>query len=88
MGDHAIKSQLLLSCVTESKFADDAVLYPPSRNRLEVVASSFVCVARGWDLIVSLIKSEGMVEADSSVLAPISVKGGGNRLGGEISVFG
>jgi len=36
------KFQLLLSCVTESKFTDDAVLYASSCNRLEEVASSFV----------------------------------------------
>jgi len=42
-------------------------------------SSSFVCVARGWGLTVSLIKSKGMVAgigADTLVLAPILVEGG------------
>ena len=63
----------------ESKFADDAAFYASSRNGLEAVASSFVCVARGWGLTVSLIKSKGMVAgigADTLVLAPILVEGG------------
>ena len=70
---------MLPSCVTESKFADDAVLYASPRDGLEAVASSFVCVARGWGLTVSLVKSKGIVTgigADTSLLAPISVEGG------------
>ena len=47
VGDCSTKSWLLPSCVTESKFADDAVLYASSRDGLAAVASSFVCVARG-----------------------------------------
>ena len=79
VGDRSAKSRLLPSYVTESKFADDAALYASSRDGLEAVASSFVCVARGWGLTVSLVKSKGMVAgigADTSVLAPISVEGG------------
>ena len=79
MGDRSAKSWLLQSCVTESKFADDAALYASSHDGLEAVASSFVCVARGWGLTVSLVKSKGMVAgigADTLVLALISVEGG------------
>ena len=60
----------------ESKFADDAALYASTRDNFEAVASSFVCVARGWGLTVSLIKSKGMVSgfgACSLVLASITV---------------
>ena len=79
MGDRSAKSWLLPSCVTESKFADDAALYDSYRDGLEAVASSFVCVARGWGLTVSLVKSKGMaagIGADTLVLALISVQGG------------
>ena len=47
VGDRTPKSHLLRSCVTESKFADDAALY----------ASSFVSVAGLWGLTVSLVKA-------------------------------
>ena len=46
--DRSAKSRLLPSCVRESKFVDDAVLYASSRDGLEAVASSFVCVV-GFD---------------------------------------
>ena len=74
VGDHTIKSQLLPSCVTESKFADDAVLYASFHDGLKEVTSSFVCGTRGCGF---LTKSKGMVagiEADTSVLVPISVE--------------
>jgi len=79
VGDRTAKSHLQTSCVTESKFADDAALYASTRDNFEAVASSFVRVASGWGLTVSLIKSKGMVSgigADTSVLAPITVEGG------------
>ena len=47
VGDRSAKSRLLPSCVTESKFAGDDVLYASSRNGLEAVSSSFVCVQEG-----------------------------------------
>ena len=61
VGDRTPKSRLLRSCVTESKFADDAALYASSREGFETVASSFVAVAGLWGLTVSLVKSKGMV---------------------------
>ena len=79
VGDHTAKSRLELSCIIESKFADDVALYASTRECFEEVASSFVHVARGWGLTVSLIKSKGMVAgigADTSVLAPLTVEGG------------
>ena len=79
VGDRTAKSHLELSCITESRFADDAALYASTREGFEEVASSFVCVARGWGLTVSLIKSKGMVAgigADTLVLAPLTVEGG------------
>ena len=60
VGDRTPKSRLLRSCVTESKFADDAALYASSREGFETVASSFVAVAGLWGLTVSLMKSKGM----------------------------
>ena len=77
--DRTAKSHLELSCITESKFADDAALYASTHEGFEEVASSFVRVARGWGLTVSLIKSKGMaagIGADTSVLAPLTVEGG------------
>ena len=47
VGDHTAKSCLELSCITESKFADDAALYASMREGFEKVTSSFVHVARG-----------------------------------------
>ena len=79
VGDCTAKSRLELSCITESKFADDAALYASMLESFEEVASSFVCVAKEWGLTVSLIKSKGMVAgigADTSVLAPLTVEGG------------
>ena len=77
VGDHSVKSRLLPYCVTESKFADDAVLYASSHDGLEAVPSSFVSVVRGWGLTISLVNSKGMVAgigAYTSVLALISVE--------------
>ena len=79
LGDCSAKSWLLLSCATESKFADDAALHASSCDGFEAVASSFVCVATGWGLTVSLVNYKGMVAgiwADTSVLAQILVEGG------------
>ena len=50
------------SCVTESKFADDAALYASTCEGFEEVTSSFVWVAG--------------IGADASVLSPITVEGG------------
>ena len=47
-GDHTPKLWLLRSCVTESKFADDATLYASSCEGFETVASSFVAVRGLW----------------------------------------
>ena len=81
VGDRTPKSRLLRSCVTESKFADDAALYASSREGFETVASSFVAVARLWGLTVSLVKSKGMVVGTGaalrySLLSPILVGDG------------
>ena len=79
VGDRTPKSRLLRSCVTESKFADDAALYASSCEGFETVASSFVAVAGLWGLTVSLVKSKGMVVgtgADVSLLSPIPVGDG------------
>ena len=79
VGDHTAKCHLELSCITESTFADDAALYASTREGFEEVAFSFVRVARGWGLTVSLIKPKGMVAgigADTLVLAPITAEGG------------
>ena len=57
VGDRTAKSCLELSYITESKFADHAALYASTCEGFEEVASSFVRVARGWGLTVSLIKS-------------------------------
>ena len=46
VGDRTTKERLLRSCITESKFADDAALYAYSRRDFEMVASSFVAVAK------------------------------------------
>ena len=42
VGDRTAKSHLELSCITESKFVDDAALYASMREGFEEVASSFV----------------------------------------------
>ena len=70
---------MLRSCVTESKFADNAALYASSREGFETVASSFVAVAGLWGLTVSLVKSKGMVVGtgeDVSLLSPIPIGDG------------
>ena len=70
---------LLLSNASESMFADDAALYALSHDNFKAVASSFVAVAKGWGLTVSLVKSKGMVtgiEMDSAVSSPLTIEGG------------
>ena len=79
VGDRTSKSCLLLSNVSESMFADNAALYASSREGFEAVASSFIVVAKGWGLTVSLAKSKGMVVGtgvDSAVLSPFTIEGG------------
>ena len=59
-------------------FADDAALYASSQEDFEAVASSFIVVAKGWGLTVSLAKSKGMVVGtgvDSAVLSPFTIEG-------------
>ena len=90
VGNRTAKSCLELSCITESQFADDAALYASTREGFEEVASSFVRMARGWGLTVSLIKSKGMVAgigAHTLVLAPLTGGRRGSRLSGAVSVF-
>ena len=65
--------------ITESKFADDAALYASSHKDFEMVASSFVAVAKMWGLTVNLVKSKGMVVgngADALGLSPVPAGGG------------
>ena len=60
-------------------FADDAALYASSREGFKAVASSFITVAKGWGLTVSLAKSKGMVArtgVDAAVLSPLTIEGG------------
>ena len=79
VGDPISKSHLLLSNASESMFPDDAALYALSREDFEAVASSFVAVAKGWGLTVSLVKSKGMatgIEMDSAVSSPLTIEGG------------
>ena len=59
-------------------FADDAALYAPSREGFEAIALSFIAVAQGSDLTVSLAKSKGMVArtwVDAAVLSPLTIEG-------------
>ena len=56
-----------------------AHFYASTCEGFKEVAFSFVCVARGWSLTVSLTRSKGMVAgigADASVLSLIIVQGG------------
>ena len=56
--------------------ADDAALYASSREHFEAVASTFIAVAQGWDLTVSLAKSKGMVArtgVDVAFLSPLTI---------------
>ena len=57
VGDCNPKARLLRSCITLSKFEDDATLYASSCTDFEMVASSFVAVTKLWGLTVSLVKS-------------------------------
>ena len=63
IGDRTPKSQLLRSCVTASKFADDDALYAASCEGFVTVVPLFVAVAGLWGLTVNLVNSKGMVMA-------------------------
>ena len=64
VGDRTRKSQLLLDVITESQFADAAALYATSEVSFATVTQSFVNVASGWGLTVSLVKTKGMKIGD------------------------
>ena len=70
---------MLRSCITESKFADDAALYASSHKDFEMVTSSFVAMAKLWCLAINLVKSKGIVVgtgADAHGLSPVPAGGG------------
>ena len=48
LGDHTPKVRLLRSCVTESRFVDDAAPHASSHKDFKMVASFFVAVAKLW----------------------------------------
>ena len=50
------KARLERRKITKSKFADDAALYAVTRQAVERAAVTFVTIAAGWDLTVSLEK--------------------------------
>ena len=60
VGDRTAKARLEGIKITESKFADDAALYAVTRQAVERVAVTFVTIAAGWGLTVSLEKTKMM----------------------------
>ena len=56
--DRAAKSKLLIDLITEIQFADAAALYATSEENFVTVAQSFMNVASGWVLTVSLVKTK------------------------------
>ena len=52
--DRAAESKLLIDLITEIQFADAAALYATSEENFVTVAQSFMNVASGYGLTVSL----------------------------------
>ena len=79
VGDHTPKSQLLISCVMESKFADDAALYATSREGMVVdtsadtsmlspvpVGDSFIDLVEDFQYLGSCISRDGELDKEVS----------------------
>ena len=60
VGDRTAKSRLDAVYITESQFADDAVLYTISRPCLDQTVCEFVSCASRWGLTVSIQKTKVM----------------------------
>ena len=79
VGDRTAKTRLCEMGVSETQFADDAVLYTTSRDSFESTTVGFVKVASEWGLTVSTEKTKGMVAgqiSDERNVRPVQVERG------------
>ena len=60
VGNRTAKAKLEVKEITEPKFTNDAAFYAVTRKAVESVAMTFVIMAAGWGLTVSIEKTRMM----------------------------